>query len=222
MDNVEDIIKSRHSVREYLSKEIESEKVDRLNETIESINKEEQLNIQLVINNPEAFDKFILHYGRLKNASNYIALIGRKTENLEEKIGYSGEKIVLIAQSLGLNTCWVAGTYSKGNVKAIINSGEKLVCIIAIGYGANQGVNRKMKSFSDVSLSTDVPNWYRRGVEFALYSPTAMNEQKYKFELISERKVMLKPGIGPMTRIDKGIVKYHFELGAGKENFEWA
>ena len=24
------------------------------------------------------------------------------------------------------------------------------------------------------------------------------------------------------TQIDLGIVKYHFEVGAGKENFEWA
>jgi hypothetical protein len=24
------------------------------------------------------------------------------------------------------------------------------------------------------------------------------------------------------SKMDLGIVKYHFELGAGKENFEWA
>lgn len=215
--DIEKLIKERHSVRSYLDKQIEKEKVDELNKLISSINKEENLNIQLVLNDNEVFDKFILHYGRLKNCKNYIALIGEKDSLLNEKVGYQGEKIVLKAQELGLNTCWVAGTYKKSSVKATINSNEKLVCVIAIGYGETNGNVRKSKTIDEVNNSTEYPEWYKKGIEFALLAPTAVNQQKFKFEYLGEDDVKAIPGKGPMTKIDLGIVKYHFELGANKK-----
>lgn len=217
MNNIEKIIKERHSVRSYLDKEIEKEKVDILNKLINKINEEEKLNIQLVLNDSDVFDKFILHYGRLKNCKNYIALIGKKDSSLDEKVGYYGEKIVLKAQELGLNTCWVAGTYKKSAVKAKISKDSKLVCVIAIGYGETNGVIRKSKTIDEVTDSVNYPEWFKKGIEFALLAPTAMNEQKFKFEFIDEDNVKAIAGKGLMTKIDLGIVKYHFELGANKK-----
>ena len=219
--DIEQIIKSRHSVRKYLSKSIEDEKVKKLRTLIDEINKENELNIQLVLNEREAFSKYYLNYGKI-NASNYIAMVGKICDDLDEKIGYYGEKIVLKAQEIGLNTCWVSGTYSKREVKVEIKDDEKLLCIIAIGYGENQGLKRGSKRFKDVSYTLDAPEWYKKGVEYALLAPTAINQQKFKFELIDSNKVKLTPGVGlANTKIDMGIVKYHFELGAGKDNFEW-
>ena len=222
LSNIEEIIKSRHSVRNYLDRIIEENKVDELNKLISECNQEGNLHMQLILNDSTAFDNFILHYGRLKNAKNYIAIVGKKGKNLEVNAGYYGEKIVLKAQELGLNTCWVAGTYSKGSVKANINKDEKIVCIIAIGYGENSGGSRRSKKFEDVSISTDVPEWYKKGIEYALLAPTAINQQKFKFELLDENTVSIKPGMGTLTKVDMGIVKYHFELGAGKDNFKWS
>lgn len=219
--DIDTLIKSRHSVRDYLDKPIEKEKVNELNILISKINKDNNLHIQLVLNDSKAFDKFLLHYGRL-DAHNYIAMIGGNSHDLDEKIGYFGEQIVLKATELGLNTCWVSGTFSKKNVVAKILDNEKLICVIAIGYGKTQGVNRKSKTFEDVSLTTDVPDWYKKGVEYALLAPTALNAQKFKFELVDKNIVKAKnePSIGN-TKLDLGIVKYHFELGAGKDNFNW-
>jgi len=217
MDNIEKIIRERHSVRSYLDKEIEMNKVSKLDTLINNINDNEDLNIQLILNDSEVFDKFILHYGRLKNCKNYIALIGKNDNFLEEKVGYFGEKIVLKAQELGLNTCWVAGTYKKSSVKAKINNNEKLVCIIAIGYGQTNGNVRKSKSIEDVSISVEYPDWYKKGIEFALLAPTALNQQKFKFEYIDDNNVKAISEKGAMTKIDLGIVKYHFELGANKK-----
>ena len=217
MGNIEKIIRERHSVRSYLDKKIEKEKVDELNELINSINENNNLNIQLVLDDKEVFDKFILHYGRLKNCKNYIALIGKKDKTLDEKVGYFGEQIVLKAQELGLNTCWVGGTYKKSSVKAKINVNEKLVCIIALGYGETGGVPRKSKTFEDVSLSKEYPDWYERGALFALLAPTAINQQKFKFEYLGDNNVKATSGIGAFTKIDLGIVKYHFELGAERK-----
>lgn len=221
MKNIEGTIKARHSVRKFTDKQIGKELVEQLNTIIKGCNNEGKLNIQLVLNDRETFDKSLLHYGKIQNASDYLAMVGEKCENLEEKIGYYGEKIVLEAQELGLNTCWVAGTYNKGSVKATIKENEKLICIIAIGYGENQGKPHKGKEFNDVSVTKNVPEWYKKGIEYALLAPTAINQQRFKFEL-SGNTVSVKPGIGPMTKIDMGIVKYHFELGAGKENFKWS
>ena len=125
--------------------------------------------------------------------------------------------IVLKATELGLNTCWVAGTYKKKSVKAIIDNSEKLVCVIASGYGETNGNVRRSKSIDDVTNSIDYPNWYKRGIEFALLAPTAMNQQKFKIKYLSENDVKIKSGNGKMAKVDSGIVKYHFELGANKK-----
>ena len=124
------------------------------------------------------------------------------------------------AQELGLNTCWAALTHGKS--KAAIAGGETEVIIIALGYGKTQGAVRKSKSAAEVSnLSPDAPEWFKRGVEAALLAPTAVNQQKFRFTL-SGNRVSAKHGlIGSCLKVDLGIVKCHFELAAGKENFEW-
>ena len=65
------------------------------------------------------------------------------------------------------------------------------------------------------------PYWFRKGVEAALLAPTAMNQQKFKFTLRGDT-VSAKAGMGFYTKVDLGIVKYHFELGAGRDRFRWA
>ena len=220
MKTIEELVKERHSVRTYLDKKIEKEKVEVLNKLIDEVNKDNDLNIQLILDDKDVFDKFILSYGRLKGCNNYIALIGKKSKTLEEKLGYNGEKIVLKAQELGLNTCWVGGTYKKSIVKAHINKDEKMVCVIAIGYGETSGRPRKSKSFDNVVISKENPDWFKKGVEFALLAPTAINQQSFKLEYIKDNQVKAHVGLGHLSKVDIGIVKYHFELGANKK-IEW-
>lgn len=222
MSDIEKIIKERHSVRNFTEQKIEGNTLNLLKETIEECNNQSGLNIQLALNETKAFGEG--HYGNFTNCRNYIALIGNKEENnLNEKCGYYGEKIVLKVQELGLNSCWVAMTYKKKEVPFNLKQNEKIVIVIAIGYGVNQGVSHKVKEFEKVSktLKENSPKWYIKGVEYALLAPTAINQQKFVFELVGENEVSVKSKIGPCTKIDLGIVKYHFELGAGKENFEW-
>jgi nitroreductase len=148
-------------------------------------------------------------------------MVGPKNNELAEKCGYYGEKIVLKAQELGLNTCWVAGTYSKKKSAGKIENGEKQALVIAIGYGKTQGVPHKSKTVADVSkASGNLPEWYKRGIEAALLAPTAMNQQKFQFTL-SGNKVSAKALRGFGSKLDLGIVKYHFEEAAGRENFTW-
>lgn len=214
-------MEERHSVRQYLDRPLDSETVSALEGEIRKCNKECGLHIQLVTGEPKAFDGFMAHYGKFSGVKNYIALVGPKAPDLDEKCGYCGEKLVLLAQQLGLNTCWVALTYSKIPGAFKIEKGEKLTVVIALGYGTTQGVPHKSKPLSDVvSVSGSMPDWFKKGVEAALLAPTAMNQQKFKFYL-SGSKVSVKAGVGFYSKVDLGIVKYHFEIAAGKENFVW-
>ena len=217
-----EIMKARHAVRSYNNKKIEDAKVKALQELIKECNEEGGLHIQLCLEEPNAFSGMKAHYGKFRNVNNYVALIGKKSKDLEEKIGYFGEKIVLKATELGLSTCWVAMTFSKGKCGAEIGEDEKLLIVVSLGYSDEIGIAHKTKSIEELShVSGEVPDWFKRGMEAAQLAPTAMNQQKFCF-FSKGNTVTAKSGTAFYSKVDLGIAKYHFELGAGKENFEWA
>lgn len=211
----------RHSVRSYEETSIDKETKEKLAAMIETCNQESGLHMQLVTEEPQAFSSFMAHYGKFSGVKNYIALVGKKGTGMDEICGYYGEKIVLYAQQLGLNTCWVAMTYKKVKGVFKVNTGEKLYVVIAIGYGKSQGVPHKSKAMELVCKTNgEMPGWFQRGMEAALLAPTAMNQQKFLFTL-DGRNVSARAGKGFYSKIDLGIAKYHFEIGAGAENFQW-
>ena len=224
MDFIEAIDK-RHTVRNYLDKDIEEDKLASLQEYIDEQNEESGLKMQLVSNDREAFSGLSVHYGTFEGVHSYIALIGKTSfENLEQLAGYYGEKCLLKAQTLGLNSCWIALTFNKRSVidRCKILKGEKLVAIISIGYGKTQGFAHNGKSMSELSnISVDSPQWFKKGVECASKAPTARNQQRFYLELVDDSKVRLKNLGGEYSKIDFGIIKLHFELGAGQDNFQW-
>lgn len=218
--DIKEAIKERHSVRQFKDLPVKSEDKEKLAVLIKECNAESGLNIQLITDDPECFDTFLAHYGKFKNAKNYIAMIGKKSiDKLDQKCGYYGQKIVLEAQTLGLNTCWVAGTYGKGKCKADKNAGEKIVCVIALGYGETNGVPHKSKPLnklckvSEADLA-DTPAWFKEGLEAAILAPTALNQQKFIVSLEGDEAVITTKR-GPMTQLDLGIVKYNFEAASG-------
>lgn len=211
-----ELMKARHSVRQYTDAALEAEHLAALQAEVDACNAEGDLHIQLVTDEPKAFDSLMAHYGKFSGVRNYIALVGKKGKLLEEKCGYYGERLVLKAQQLGLNTCWVAMTYKKIPGAFSIAAGEKLTVVIALGYGKTQGISHGSKTPAQVSRAgADAPDWFLTGVEAALLAPTAMNQQK--FTLTYENgKVTAKAGVGFYAKIDLGIVKYHFEVASGR------
>lgn len=219
--NILEAIESRHSVRSYTDKPIAKETLAELNKEIENCNRESGLSIRLVTDEPEAFSSFMARYGKFSGVKNYFAMIGKKGSGLDEKVGYYGEKLVLKAQKLGLNTCWAALTFSKKNCKPFIQKGEKLVCVIAVGYGATQGVQHKNKDMSELYHADETaPEWFMRGMRAAMLAPTATNQQKFMFSY-KNGLVGARATGGFYSKVDLGIVKYHFEIGVGRENFKW-
>ena len=215
--DLREAIKSRHSVRKYKDIPIPEELVAKLNMLIDACNAESGLHIQLITGDPECFDTLLTHYGMFSNVNNYLALVGPKSlPRLEELCGYYGQQIVIAAQMMGLNTCWVAGTYSRSKCKADQQEGEKIVCVIAIGYGETQGVKHKSKPLSKICNvpESEMPVWFKNGVKAAMMAPTAMNQQKFMITLDGD-KAVITAGRGPMTKIELGIVRYNFEAVSG-------
>ena len=225
---IQEAIEARHSVRAYKDQPMADEVAKQLEEEIAVVNQKGNLHVQLIRNEPKAFQGTMAKYGKFRNANNYIVMAGKKAEDLDERVGYYGEHLVLLAQTLGLNTCWVGLSYSKVPGTYVLEEGEKIACYIAIGYGETQGVGHKIKTVGQVSNASDAtPSWFRKGVEAALLAPTAVNQQKFSFEYVGVKdgrhQVSAKKGFSMIgyTKMDLGIAKYHFEIGAGNVNFDW-
>ncbi len=222
-------IEARHSVRKYKDESLPEEILAVLRNKVWEVNQEAGLHVQLVTDEPKAFSGLIC-YGTFSGVTNYFVMAGKKGDDLDEKIGYWGEQLVLLAQTLGLNTCWAGVSYSKIPGTYVLEDDEKIALYIALGYGQTQGKAHKVKPAKEISNASDLtPKWFNRGVEAALLAPTAVNQQKFYIEFLGFRdysrvpKVTARPLFSMVgySKIDLGIVKYHFELGAGKENFEW-
>lgn len=216
--DIKTAIKERRSIRKYKDIQIEEDIRTALDELAKECNEESGLNIQIIYDDPDCFKNILLTYGRFKNVKNYIALVGDKSiEKLDEKCGYYGQKLVLKAQQLGLNTCWVGGSFSKGKCKAVKEAGEKLVCVISLGYGDEPGVKHKSKPVSKLCnvAEEDMPVWFKNGMVAAMMAPTALNQQKFYVTLNGE-EVIITPQKAVFAKVDLGIVKYNFEAVTGK------
>ena len=212
-------IAQRHSVRRYQAKAIEKETAEELQKTINECAEKSGIKITLQLDEPEAFGSGMATYGKFENCTNYITFVGKKED--EEKCGYYGEKIVLRAQQLGLNTCWVALTYNKSKLVCEKEKGEKVLIVLALGYGQTPGHPRPTKPIEELcKVKGDMPEWFKNAMEAVMLAPTAVNQQKFIFYL-DGNDVEAKTLLGFYARIDLGIAKLHFEIGAGDADFNW-
>lgn len=213
-------ITARHSVRSFTDRKIDGNTTAELQKTIDECNRLSGFRIRLVLDKPEAFSTRAAHYGSFRNCKNYIALIGSKGH--DEDCGYYGEKIVVKAQQLGLNSCWVALSYGKSKVPCDIAHGEKLYAVIALGYGTTNGTPHKSKSMDELcKVNGEMPDWFFNAMTLAMLAPTAINQQKFFFTLNNDT-VRARALRAFYSKMDLGIVKYHFEVGAGDAEFKWA
>lgn len=216
---LKEAMEARHTVRRYTANPLPEELIEQLNTRITEHNTRYHLAIKLNINDTSAFPA-ILKLFLAKGVKNYLVLAGPDTPDLDEKLGYCSADLMLYAQTLGLNTWWVGGTFHKSRINAA-SGADKVIGIVAIGYGATQGTPHKSKTNADVaSYQGASPSWFTDGVNAALLAPTALNKQAF-FIKGAGSKVKITYKDGSFAGADLGIVKYHFELGAGTNNFQW-
>lgn len=217
MLSIQEAVNQRHSIRSYTSDPIPQKVADDLQATINQCNDISGLNIQLMLEEPKAFGSIIFTYGMFKGVRNYLVLAGPEDENLDYKLGYYGAQVMLRAKQLGLDSCWVGGTYHKVTSLFALRPGDKVRSVIALGYGNGKPVNHRIRKPEEVAdLTADTPAWFTKGVDCALKAPTAINQQKFHFALV-DGKVHQTTGWGSFNKMDLGIVRYFFEIGAEQE-----
>lgn len=219
---IQEAVTQRHMVRRYIDRPLSAEAAERLRARIAENNARCGLNLQLVTGNADGVSgmaKLLL----TREVYNYIILAGSDCPELDERLGYCGADLILYAQTLGLNTWWCGGMFSgKGALRHLEDAETRVNGVIAVGYGQTQGVPHKSKTAAEISrYNGTAPAWFTAGVDALLCAPTALNKQPYLVQG-DGRKVTLTAGRGRFAGIDLGIGKYHFETGAGKENFQWA
>lgn len=216
---LEEAMRARHMVRRYTEKPLPEDVVAQLNQRIEENNHTHHLAIRLMLNDTNAYQG-IVKLLLAKGVRNYFIMAGDDAPDLGERLGYAGADLMLFAQTLGLNTWWASGTFSRKNTTAAVGD-KKVLGVVAVGYGTTQGMQHKLKPASEVSAYEGVsPEWFTGGVEAALLAPTALNKLAF-FVQGKGDEVKLTYKEGAFSGVDKGLVKYHFELGAGKGNFRW-
>ena len=230
-------INVRCSRRNYdKARNIETSVKDRLHFTCNSFRPYKSARVEFVSEPPDdIFANALGFYGNIKNAPAFLAFIGDMSdEHVQEKMGYTGEGIVLEATSLGLGTCWVALTYKASTVKSMISleSNEKLIAVSPLGYSTEQwtfeekmfsgfGSNHKRNKLSSMVKGlpeTQWPDWARSAVEVARLAPSAINRQPWSFKILQNSVTISTSGAAPefnvARRLDCGIAMLHLELGA--------
>ena len=222
MDAVMDLkqaMRQRHTVRKFKSKSLSAELISQLNDRVRANNERFGLAISLKVDDESALPGALKLFFA-KGVRNYFVLAGSDRPGLDEDLGYASADLMLFAQALGLNTWWIGGTFSRKNVEQAV-PGKKVIGIVAVGFGATPGVAHKSKTAAEVSsYEGPEPQWFADGVQAALLAPTALNKQYFRI-VGAGNKVSIAENGGAFSGADIGIVKYHFELGAGNA-FEWA
>lgn len=180
------------------------------------------------------FTGMIGSYGKITGAPAYLAFIGdTEHPDIEGKVGYVGEGLILEATARGLNTCWVAGFFDPAEVEKDISLGakERVFAVTPLGYAntpafAERLTRRAVKARKRFPLDKIVPNltteswpdWALTGLQAARLAPSAVNRQPWRFAY-SNGEVIVSTDNGQDTvkvskRLDCGIAMLHFELAA--------
>ncbi len=232
-----DAITVRCSRRSYdKSRPIEKDAREKLQQVCSEFRPYPSARVEFVSEPPDdIFYRALGFYGNIKNARAFLAFIGDMSDgNVQEKMGYTGEGIILEATSLGLGTCWVALTYRSKSALSMLKlkDGEKLLAVSPVGYtteawtfGENVfsafGANRRRKPLAGMVSGLDSshrPEWAEKAVEAARLAPSATNRQPWSFCIGDDSITVSISGSGPQynvsKRLDCGIAMLHIELGA--------
>jgi nitroreductase len=171
-------------------------------------------------------------YGRVTDAPAALVFIeDGRSSTAEEHCGYTGEGVVLEAHALGLETCWIAGTFSAAKARALVTlePGEVVRGVSPLGHGTatapfserliyGAGAPKKRRPLDEIAPGHETwPEWAREGVEAARIAPSAVNRQPWRFRYENGSVTVRAHGIDApkyRPRLDCGIAMLHFELGA--------
>lgn len=213
-------MRERHVVREYLDTPLPDDLVATLRSHIDEANASHGTDIRLLTGSARVFGP-VWGPVRARSVRNCLVMSGPDAPDLDERLGHAGAGLMLTAQELGLNTWWVGGTFSPKAAARASGATGRVPAVVALGYGATQGRPHASKRPEQVATyDGETPAWFAQGVEAALLAPTALGKQAFTLTG-RDRQVTIRCEESAYALQDRGIVKYHVEVGAGPGTFTW-
>lgn len=227
-----DLLRTRHSVRNYDNQPLDDETARHLRAEITYINSHDPaLFIELVVDDDSPFQGFTTSYGFFKGVRNYIAVVvDDHFPNAIERAGYYGEQLVIYATKMGLGTCFVGGMFNADNVKVNLRAGRRVLYLIAVGRQEGKPtmissvmsklIHRKQmpwqqyfESLNGLDTSLASNPWIKDGLKAMQCAPSAMNRRPVRIHEKEDGSIgaYVKDASNTYALLDLGIAKYNFQ-----------
>lgn len=240
MERVGELVRGRRSVRTFDGNSLSPEDLEKLTAFAGQIENPYGIPVQFkLLDGKERKLKCPVVSG----TNLYVGAKVSRVPHGEEAFGYSFEKFILYAQSLGIGTVWVGGTMDRPAFERAmeLEANERMPCMSPIGYPARkmsfrEGVMRKgvradsrdpfETLFFDGSFGTPLTREKAGRLAFPLemvrLGPSAVNRQPWRIVMTQEgahfylkhTKGFVSEAVGDMQKIDLGIALCHFSLAA--------
>jgi hypothetical protein len=241
---IDELVKLRRSVRTYTNAPIPPQVKKQINDYILTLKSPfpAKASFKLIEIKQEPNGVKLGTYGMIKGASVFIGSAVQNTEFAVEALGYEFEELILLLTSLDIGTCWLGGTFTKGEFQKVMDITEDTLfpAITPIGYFEKKSIREMMVRgfvkadsrkpwetlFFDgdfkTPLTSALAGAYAFPLEMVRLAPSASNKQPWRIVRTGsvfhfyEYKL---PGYSgafnfDMQSIDMGIAACHFELAA--------
>lgn len=234
--NYKKLILDGKSVRDFKEKAIEEECFNEIESYIKKSKKLlPEVNIELkIFNNEETYEKLknVAGYnGHMIKAPSYAVILSDVKRGYIENSGYIGERLILKARDLEIDSCWV--TFNDSDIikeKLDISSNKEITAIIALGYAIDKNIKNKSGSerlgvekivyMDKWGINTSIDELEERGLldafSYARMAPSTLNRQPWRF-IIDGGNIILAVKKDDFTSnyergIDAGIAMLYFGL----------
>ncbi len=250
MDNIKynksitELVKKRTSVRTYNNTYIHKDIINKLDEFINQIKGpfESMVRFKIINTKEEINGGKLGTYGIIKGTSTYIGVVVEDGPMNLEELGYEMEALILYATSLGLGTCWIAGTFKKSEFsKAMgVKENEIFAVISPIGYKSDkksfmekiiklQGALGRRKDWSELfklkDCITPIPINNELGVieealENVRVAPSAINKQPWRIVKDQDKFHFYKAEKYSSHSQNTGIDNHRIDMGIAMCHFD--
>ncbi|GKX67307.1 nitroreductase family protein [Inconstantimicrobium mannanitabidum] len=215
---LEQIVKNRTSIRTYTNEPISQDIKDKINKYINQLSGpfSAKTRVKLLESDLATDDVKLGTYGIIKGAKSYLGVAVEKGDLDLEQLGYEFEKLVLYVTSLGLGTCWLGGTFNKGEFSKAMETTENEIFPIVSPVGHATDKRRLLDSFMRFAAkSKQRKDWNELFFTEDFSTPLAEADSKdYTFALEMLRLAPSASNKQPWRVVKQGNIYHFYELKA--------
>lgn len=222
-NQITDLIQKRVSVRTYNNQPMRNSDIEKLNKFIEKSSGpfKPMVRFKLLRLNEDINGAKLGTYGVIKGTQCYLGVCVEEGDMDLEELGYEMESLILYATSLGLGTCFIAGTFNKAEFTKVmyLNDREIFPIISPIGYPANR------KSIVDKLFGLHSKTGKRKSLEEIFFledfnTPLREKDSLGEFDIVLENLRLAPSAVNNQPwRIVKSGEDFHFYKVDGKSTY---